>query len=209
MDKISIALNVSKGQLVELSSGSHGLALGEKIRLLREEKNLKLADLGEKVGISVSYLSEIERGNVYPSVKTINKLTDVLDVSVSSLVGTGGALGGKLKQVRAEQGLTQSQLADAAGVSPGLIGQIEHGRVQPSLQTIEKIASVLGTSPCYFIVDDAGSEEMLQLMSTEVRELLQDSNVQSILRMACNCTERELRFILDFIKLYKKEGAEY
>jgi len=208
MDKIAASLNVSLSQLVSLEQECDGgLSVGDKIRLIREESGLNLSKCAEQIGISVSYLSEIERGNVNPSVDTLKAIAKILKTPVSNLMGTGGTLGGKLKRSREEQGLTQAQLAKAAGVSPGLIGQIEHGRVQPSLQTIESLAAVLGTSPCYFIVDNAGTEEMLQLMNPEVRELLAEPNVQAVLRLVCNCTAAELKFILEFIKLYKRSGA--
>ncbi|HHX51464.1 MAG TPA: helix-turn-helix domain-containing protein [Clostridia bacterium] len=207
IDKIASALNIPKTQLVEITGESKGISLGEKVRLLREQKRINLSNFAEKANISVSYLSEIERGNVYPALHTLKKIAEALEVSVSSLVGKGGLLGNKLRMAREEQGLTQGELAQEAGVSAGLIGQIEQGKVQPSLQTIERIADALGTSPCFFIADDAGIEDILQVMAPELRELLNDTQVQSVLRMVCNCSEEELRFLLEFIKLYKKYGA--
>lgn len=207
MDRIADALNVNKSQLVQIDEGEQSVGLGEKIRLIRESKVMTLSDFAHQVGISVSYLSEIERGNVYPAVHTLRAIAENLEVSVSNLVGRGGSLGAKLRMAREEQGLTQAELARSAGLSPGLIGQIEHGKVQPSLQTIEKVAGVLGTSPCYFIIDEAGVEDMVHLMSTDLRDLLADPNVQAVLRLICNCTEQELKFILDFIKLYKRSGS--
>lgn len=207
IDRIAASLNVSKSQLVEVEEGEQSITLGEKIRLLRESKGITLSTFAQQVGISVSYLSEIERGNVYPAIHTLKKIAEAVGVSVSNLIGKGGSLGAKLRMAREEQGMTQADLARAAGVSPGLIGQIEHGKVQPSLQTIEKIAGVLGTSPCYFIIDEAGVEDMVRLMSPALRELLADPKVQAVLKLICSCTEKELKFILDFIKLYKRSGT--
>ncbi|GEA16250.1 MAG: hypothetical protein PWR22_2341 [Moorella sp. (in: firmicutes)] len=203
LDKIAVALNLPREQLVE-AGNERGLALGERLRLLREKKGKSLSTLAEEAGISISYLSEIERGNVYPAIDTLKKITTVLDVPLSTVIGTGGSLGHKLRQAREEQGFTQADLARAAGVSAGLIGQIEQGKVQPSLKTLEKIGEVLNISPCYFIADDAGLDEMLNQMSPAVRRLLMEPQVQSVLRLVCNCTEDELRFILNFIQLYKR-----
>lgn len=209
MERIARALNVSKAELVQLSYSSKGLNLGERLRLLRQDRGLTLAEAAEEAGISPSYLSEIERGAVYPSTQTLKRLADSLGVPVSALVGEGGLLGAKLREAREQQGLTQAELAREAGVSPGLIGQIEHGRVQPSLETVEKIAKVLGVSPCYFILDDADVENMLRFMGPDLRALLAEPKVQAVLRLICNCTEEELRFILEFIKLYKRSGATH
>jgi hypothetical protein len=43
-------------------------------------------------------------------------------------------------------------------------------------------------------------------MGKDLRELLKDKNVQSILRMICNCSKDEIKFILNFIKIYKKHN---
>ncbi len=207
IEKIAAALNVPKIQLLEIEGDEQSISLGEKLRLLRETRGKTLGKFAEEAGISVSYLSEIERGNVYPAVHTLKKMAERLEVPLSSLVGKGGPLGSKLKVAREEQGLTQGELARAAGVSPGLIGQIEHGKVQPSLKTIEKLSEVLGTSPCYFIKDDIGIDDMMSQMSPALRDMLANPNVQAVLRLVCNCTSEELKFILNFIKLYKCSGS--
>jgi len=203
LEKIARALNFPREQLVEFGF-ERGLALGDRIRLLRESKGKTLSNLAEEAGISVSYLSEIERGNVCPAIDTLKKLTSVLEATLNSIVSPGGSLGFKLRQAREEQGLTQAELARAAGVSAGLVGQIEQGKVQPSLKTLEKIGGVLNISPCYFIAENAGIDEVLNQMTPEVRCLLMEPQVQAVLRLVCNCTESELRFILNFIQLYKR-----
>lgn len=207
IDKIAATLNIPKSQLVEVSSDSKGIALGEKIRLLREQKNWTLSVFAGKADVSISYLSEIERGNVYPAIQTLKRISQALDVSLQNLIGRGGVLGSKLRMVREEQGLTQGDLAKQAGVSAGLVGQIEQGKVQPSLQTVEKIAQATGVSPCYFLIDEAGVEDLLQAMSPDLREILNDPKIQSVLRLICSCTPEELKFIFDFIKLYKMHGS--
>lgn len=209
IDKIAVALNVPKSQLVEVSGDSKGVALGEKLRLLREQKQWTLSEFAEKADVSISYLSEIERGNVYPAIDTLKRIARTLDVSLQDLIGRGGILGSKLRMVREEQGLTQGELAKQAGISAGLVGQIEQGKVQPSLQTVEKIADAVGVSPCYFLIDDAGVEDLLRALGPDLRELLNDPKVQSVLRLICSCTPEELKFIFDFIKLYKKHGSKH
>lgn len=209
IDKIATALNVSKNQLIEITSESRGVSLGDKIRLLREQADWTLAELAKKAEVSISFLSEIERSNTYPAIHTLKRIADALDADLQDLIGRGGILGSKLRMLREEQGLTQGELAGQAGVSGGLIGQIEQGKVQPSLQTVERVSEALGVSPCYFLIDDAGVEDLLKNMSPELRELLNEENVQGILRLICNCSPKEMRFILDFIKLYKKHGSTY
>lgn len=204
IEKLAAALNVSKAQLIEGDVTDTGLSLGDKIRLMRGEKNLSLQDLAGKAGISLSYLSEIERGTVYPALNTLKRIAEGLGVPPSSVMGQEGSLGHKLKALREEYGLTQAQLANLAGVTAGLIGQIEQGKVQPSLKTLEKLAEVMGVSPCYFIMEPGAVDQMLSLMSPELRELLMHPNVQAVLNMICNLNEKELQFVLNFIQLFKR-----
>jgi transcriptional regulator with XRE-family HTH domain len=51
--------------------------------------------------------------------------------------------GARIRQLRTQRGLTVAQLAEAAGVSTGLISQVERDRTDPSLETLRKIAKVL------------------------------------------------------------------
>ncbi|WP_066637738.1 helix-turn-helix domain-containing protein [Desulfolucanica intricata] len=204
IEKLAVALNVSKAQLVQNDVNDAGLTLGDKIRMLRNEKLLSLQELSKKACISLSYLSEIERGTVYPSLSTLKKISQGLDVPAAALMGHEGSLGHKLKALREEHGLTQAQLANMAGVTAGLIGQIEQCKVQPSLKTLEKISEVLGVSACFFIMEPGAVDQMLNMMTPELRELLMDSQVQAVLSLICNLNEKELQFILNFIKLFKR-----
>lgn len=204
IDKLASALNVAKTQLIEGDLTDTGLSLGDKIRLMRAEKNMSLQELAQKSGISLSYLSEIERGTVYPALSTLKRVAEGLEVPATTLMGHEGTLGHKLKALREEYGLTQAQLASLAGVTAGLIGQIEQGKVQPSLKTLEKLAEVMGVTPCYFIMEPGAVDQMLSLMNPELRELLMQPNVQSVLSLICNLNEKELQFILNFIQLFKK-----
>ena len=57
--------------------------LGEKIRLLRENKKMGLNETANLAGISGSYLSTIENGiKKNPSMKTLSKIASALQVSV-------------------------------------------------------------------------------------------------------------------------------
>ena len=55
-------------------------ALGKKIKKIRKSKNLTQERLAELIGLEVPSLSNIETGKFAPSVDTLQKLSDVLDV---------------------------------------------------------------------------------------------------------------------------------
>jgi len=56
-------------------------------------------------------------------------------------------LGRRIKQLRAEQGLTQEELAELAGINAKFEGRIERALNKPSLDTIFKIAKALKVEP--------------------------------------------------------------
>ena len=56
--------------------------LGERLRALRNERELTLAQLGQKVSLSASYLSQIERGETMPSLSRLTTIAKALDVEV-------------------------------------------------------------------------------------------------------------------------------
>jgi transcriptional regulator with XRE-family HTH domain len=60
--------------------------LHEALRLLRVFNDLKSVQLAERLGISPSYLSEIESGKKEPSLELIRKYAAVLNTTPSSLL---------------------------------------------------------------------------------------------------------------------------
>jgi len=57
--------------------------------------------------------------------------------------------GQKLKAIRALRGVTQAQLADAAGVSPTAIAEYERGKRDLRADTIRKLCEALGVTVTY------------------------------------------------------------
>ena len=58
---------------------------GKRLRFIRRQKDLTQEQLAEAVGISVEFLSNLERGINAPSFETLEKLAAVLAVSVQEL----------------------------------------------------------------------------------------------------------------------------
>ena len=64
------------------------------------------------------------------------------------------SLGTRIRAVRTLRGLSSAELAKAAGVSRGLISQIELDRANPSIDTLRRIATAL-ESPIASFFDEA------------------------------------------------------
>ncbi|QBQ39930.1 XRE family transcriptional regulator [Sphingobacterium psychroaquaticum] len=65
----------------------------------------------------------------------------------------------KIKEIRKEKGITIQELADRAGVSKGLISQIENNRTVPSLLVLVNIISSLHVDLNDFFKDFKSGEE--------------------------------------------------
>jgi transcriptional regulator with XRE-family HTH domain len=59
--------------------------LSQRLRALRHEKGMPLREMAEIAGVSVSFLSQVERGTASPSIGTLIKMARALDETVSSL----------------------------------------------------------------------------------------------------------------------------
>jgi transcriptional regulator with XRE-family HTH domain len=55
-------------------------SIGERVKSLRTEQGMTLAALGEKVNLSTSYLSQIERERTTPSLTTLMEIAKALNV---------------------------------------------------------------------------------------------------------------------------------
>lgn len=60
--------------------------VSEALRLLRVFHDLKQRELAEKLGISPSHVSELEKGNRTPSLEVMQKYADVFRIPVSSIM---------------------------------------------------------------------------------------------------------------------------
>lgn len=111
--------------------------IGERLRELREARNISMRSLATKSGLSANALSMIERGRASPSVSTLYKLADALGVSITSFFGTDS----QRKQVVFLKGEERSRVSFTRGVFEGLGGEHFVGRVEPFLLTLESNAN--------------------------------------------------------------------
>ena len=59
--------------------------LGKKIQFYRKQRQFSQATLAEKADISITFLSQIERGIKYPTSETLSSITNALGVEVCDL----------------------------------------------------------------------------------------------------------------------------
>jgi transcriptional regulator with XRE-family HTH domain len=61
------------------------MPLGQKIRELRDERDVSLRELAKTLGCSAAFLSDIELGRRYPSEDTLKDIAHALRVPVADL----------------------------------------------------------------------------------------------------------------------------
>jgi transcriptional regulator with XRE-family HTH domain len=56
------------------------MILSERLRFIREQKNLTQGDIEERTGLKRSYVSRLEHGRTIPSLATLEKFAQALEV---------------------------------------------------------------------------------------------------------------------------------
>lgn len=62
------------------------LAIGKRIKSLREERDIPQQDLAAKCNLEKSNLSRLEAGGTNPTIYTLKRIADNLDVSLCDIV---------------------------------------------------------------------------------------------------------------------------
>jgi transcriptional regulator with XRE-family HTH domain len=75
------------------------------------------------------------------STGVLTRLCQEVDVATEDI--SAAPLGQRIRELRAVRGLTLTALAEEAGLSTGLISQVERGLSDPSLETLRRVAKVL------------------------------------------------------------------
>lgn len=194
-------LNVKDSDLLSYKRRNLYHNIGAQLRQVREKKGLTLVELGKLSGVSYTHISEIERGKTSPSLKTLEKLARVLDISTSYFlqVETAFSLGEKIRRLREKQNYTQQQLADKVGVSLSLIGQIETDRAKPALDTLEKIANIFGVSIVYFLLSDSEDKH--------IRDGIEHTGVTSTDKLnesIQDLSNSDINFLIEMVKLFRE-----
>jgi transcriptional regulator with XRE-family HTH domain len=111
--------------------------IGERLRELREARNISMRTLATKSGLSANALSMIERGRASPSVSTLYKLSEALGITITSFFGSDA----ERKQVVFLKSDERTRVSFTRGIFEGLGGEQFVGRVEPFMLTLENSAN--------------------------------------------------------------------
>ncbi len=65
------------------------MIIGERLRQIREQKNLSQGDIERKTGLLRCYISRVENGHTVPAVGTLEKLARALEIPLYQLFYDG------------------------------------------------------------------------------------------------------------------------
>src|SRR4051794_21038649 len=65
------------------------MIIGDRLRALREEKNLSQGDIEKRTGLLRCYISRVENGHTVPAIETLEKMARALEVLLYQLFYDG------------------------------------------------------------------------------------------------------------------------
>lgn len=130
-------------------------ALGPVIRALRLERGLRLVDVAEVSGLSVSFISQLERGLTLPSLASLHQVAETLGTSAQALLGQ--------RDLEAPDPLVSRGLrGDPSPFAEGIGRPLVHGR--RTLQPMEFVGGPLEFGE-YFVHD---GDELLHVLDGRI-----------------------------------------
>ncbi|RYP86674.1 cupin domain-containing protein [Nocardioides guangzhouensis] len=95
------------------------IQLGAAIRSAREERGLSLREVARRVGVSPSFVSQVETGKANPSVGTLYALVGVLGTSLDDLIGAAGSNGAPVAPAGIPDRPSADRVPPSVGEQPG------------------------------------------------------------------------------------------
>lgn len=101
----------------------------------------------------------LDAGDVVPEPRTVRRAPRGSHRILVPVVPTAVALRILLRRARAEEGLTQKDLAERLGMSARMVRGLERSGANPTLETLDRVASALNRTPVVGLVrEGAGAE---------------------------------------------------
>jgi transcriptional regulator with XRE-family HTH domain len=69
--------------------GNHTMVIAERLKALREQKNMSQGEIERRTGLLRCYISRVENGHTVPSIETLEKMARALEVPIYVLFYDG------------------------------------------------------------------------------------------------------------------------
>lgn len=115
----------------------------------------------------------------------------------------------RLKELRAQKGLSQVALAEQLKVSKSIIGAYETGDRKPSYEILEMLADFFNVSIDYLTGKESGSMYYLNPDAAAfAQEISESPGLRALFSAARDVKEEDLRFMVEMAERFKKESGE-
>lgn len=118
---------------MEINIETSTVDVGGRLKQLRQERNRSMRSLAKLSGLSTNALSMIERGRTSPSVSTLYKLAEALEVPITAFFRTQPSR----QEIVFRKSEDRSRVEFTRGLWEGLGGEAFSGRVEPFSITLE------------------------------------------------------------------------
>ena len=130
--------------------------LGERLKNIREVRRISQFRLGEMVECGQGHIGKLEKGEHYPKLPTLYRISEALNISVSDILAESPPakkgmlspeeIGENIKKWSALRGMSIKGLAEKAGLSRSSILNLREGRCISYMPTYQYIAEALGVT---------------------------------------------------------------
>ena len=178
------AERVERGRGRDLLNGAQVLSgqLGKTIQRLRKAYNLSLSELAEQSGVAKSIISQIERNETNPTLATIWRLSQALDVSIERVLAANDEEPFIEKSSRAD---TPILVSEDGKVRLGIIGWVKTIEWLQWYEVSADLGGVLDSDP-----HQRGSVESLSVseggFEVEIGGVVQRVRAGETLRYRCD-----------------------
>ena len=83
------------------------------------------------------------------------------------MAASGRHFGNRLREARLGAGLSQSELEELSGIPKAWLSRYENGHVEPSIQTLARLARALNVSEASLLGDERGAMELFFKVLTD------------------------------------------
>jgi transcriptional regulator with XRE-family HTH domain len=117
------------------------MVIGERIRAVREIKNLSQGDIEKRSGLLRCYISRVENGHTVPSLETLERFASALEVPLHELF-YDGEMPPVAHMLSAEEIALQQERQSTLGRFAELFQKLTTQDKQILLQTAERLSKL-------------------------------------------------------------------
>ena len=157
------------------------MTIGERIKELRAEADLRQSEFGKAIGFSAQVVSNVERGYSFPSTEFVNRCAAYFGVPADYILGRTlskfnaadpsevSAVQSNIKSLMAQLQMSVSNLIKNSNLTEQTCCDILTGKVIPGIDATASLSKALCTSMDYLV---GNSEYSCAIASEDERDIV-------------------------------------